>query len=61
MANTHLDATPFIYAIEGDMVLWVQQFFLNDALTFLLTHYYVAGYMLVTYTASLYFVYFDDR
>jgi membrane-associated phospholipid phosphatase len=61
MANTHLDATPFIYAIEGDMVLWVQQFFLNDSLTFLLTHYYVAGYMLVTYTASLYFVYFDDR
>ncbi len=61
MANTHLDATPFIYAIEGDMVLWVQQFFLNDALTFVLTHYYVAGYMLVTYTASLYFVYFDDR
>jgi hypothetical protein len=39
MANTHLDATPFIYAIEGDMVLWVQQFFLNDSLTFLLTAY----------------------
>jgi len=61
MANTHLDMTPFIYAIEGDLVLWVQQTFLNEILTFVLTHYYVAGYMLVTYTASLYFVYFDDR
>jgi hypothetical protein len=61
MANTHLDMTPFIYAIEGDLVLWVQQTFLNDMLTFVLTHYYVAGYMLLTYTASLYFTYFDDR
>jgi membrane-associated phospholipid phosphatase len=61
MANTHLDMTPFVYAIEGDLVLWVQQTFLNDMLTFVLTHYYVAGYMLLTYTASLYFTYFDDR
>ncbi|MBT4058839.1 MAG: inositol phosphorylceramide synthase [Euryarchaeota archaeon] len=61
MANTHLDMTPFIYAIEGDLVLWVQQTFQNDVLTFVLTHYYVAGYMLLTYTASLYFVYFNDR
>lgn len=61
MANTHLDMTPFIYAIEGDLVLWVQQTFLSDTLTFVLTHYYVAGYMLLTYTASIYFTYFDDR
>ena len=61
MANTQLDMTPFIYAVEGDLVLWVQQTFLSGALTFILTHYYVAGYMLMTYTASLYFTYFDDR
>ena len=61
MANTHLDMTPFIYAIEGDLVLIIQQTFLNDILTFVLTHYYVAGYMLLVYTASYYFAYFDDR
>lgn len=61
MANTQLDMTPFIYALEGDLVLTIQQTFHNDVLTFLLTHYYVAGYMLMTYTASLYFTYFDDR
>ena len=61
MANTHLDMTPFIYAIEGDLVLFVQQTFLNDILTFVLTHYYVAGYMLLVYTTSFYFAYFDDR
>ena len=61
MANTHLDMTPFIYAIEGDLVLFIQQTFLNDVLTFVLTHYYVAGYMLLVYTASFYFAYFDDR
>ena len=61
MANTHLDMTPFIYAIEGDLVLFIQQALLNDILTFVLTHYYVAGYMLLVYTASFYFTYFDDR
>ena len=25
MANTQLDMTPYVYAIEGDIVLWVQQ------------------------------------
>ncbi len=61
MANTHFEMTPFIYAIEGDMVLWVQQTFEDPLLTILLTHFYVAGYMLLTYTASFYLTYFDDR
>ena len=61
MANARLDMTPFVYAVEGDLSLWVQQYFLSEPLTFLATHFYVAGYMLVTYMATLYFVYFDDR
>ena len=61
MANARLDMTPFVYAVEGDLSLWVQQNFLWEPLTFLATHFYVAGYMLVTYCATLYFVYFDDR
>jgi len=61
MANTQFEFTPWVYAIEGDLVLWVQQAFLNDLLTTLLTHFYVAGYMLVCYVSVLYFCYFDDR
>ena len=61
MANTQFEFTPWLYAIEGDMVLWVQQFFYNDILTATLTHFYVAGYMLVCYVSILYFSYFDDR
>nr|AIE99351.1 phosphoesterase PA-phosphatase related protein [uncultured marine group II/III euryarchaeote KM3_109_G01] len=61
MANTRLDMTPIVYALEGDLSLWVQQTFLNDALTFVLTHFYVAGYMFVVSSAVLYTCYFDDR
>ena len=61
MANTQFEFTPWLYALEGDMVLWVQQFFYNDILTATLTHFYVAGYMLVCYVSVLYFSYFDDR
>lgn len=61
MANTGIEATPWIYAIEGDMVLWVQQTFMSDVLTTILTHFYVLGYMLVCYISVLYFAYFDDR
>jgi len=61
MANTGIEATPWIYAIEGDMVLWVQQLFQSDLLTTVLTHFYVLGYMLVCYISVLYFAYFDDR
>jgi len=61
MANTRLDMTPFVYAIEGDLVLWVQQTFLNDWLTFTMTHFYVAGYMTVVFSSFIYCIYFDDR
>ena len=61
MASAGLDMTPWIYAIEGNMVLWVQQTFENDALTVFLTHYYVAGFMFICYVSIFYFAYFDDR
>jgi membrane-associated phospholipid phosphatase len=53
--------TPFIYAIEGDIVLWIQQTFENEILTATLTHFYVAGYMLIIFSAFVYTCYFDDR
>jgi membrane-associated phospholipid phosphatase len=61
MANTGLDMTPWIYAIEGDMVLWVQKAFLNPILTSFLTHFYVIGFMVICYVSIFYFAYFDDR
>ena len=61
MANARLDMTPYIYAIEGDIVLWIQQTFEHELLTTILTHFYVAGYMMVMFSAFVYTCYFDDR
>ena len=61
MASTGLDMTPYIWAIEGNLVLWVQQTFQNSLLTTFLTHFYVAGFMFICYVSIFYFAYFDDR
>jgi len=61
MASTGLDMTPWIYAIEGDLVLHFQQFFEAEWLTVILTHFYVAGFMFICYVSVFYFAYFDDR
>ncbi|MED6337945.1 MAG: phosphatase PAP2 family protein, partial [Candidatus Thermoplasmatota archaeon] len=61
MSSTGLDMTPWIYAIEGDLVLHVQQFFEAQWLTVMLTHFYVAGFMFICYVSVFYFAYFDDR
>ncbi len=61
LANTNLDMTPWIYAIEGDLVLWIQETFHNQLLTEILTHFYVVGFILICYVSIFYFAYFDDR
>lgn len=61
MARTGLDMTPWIYAIEGDLVLWVQETFRASWLDHSLTHFYVAGYMFICYVSIFYMAYFDDR
>lgn len=63
MANTDgmLNMTPWIYAIEGDMALWVQETFMADWLTAFMTHFYVVGFMVICYVSVFYFAYFDDR
>lgn len=35
------DFTPDFYNLEGDLVAWIQQTFMNDGLTAFLTYYYV--------------------
>ena len=61
MANTGLDMTPWIFAIEGSLAYDVQQAFKAPWLTALLTHFYVAGYMFICYVSIFYFAFFDDR
>ena len=61
MARTGLDMTPYIYAIEGDLVVWFQGAFRAEWLDVLMTHFYIAGFMFITYASIFYVTYFDDR
>lgn len=61
MANTYLDLTPYVYAVEGDIVLWIQQASENTLLSIGMTHFYVLGFMTATFTSFVYPIYFDDR
>jgi len=61
MANTQLDMTFLVYAIEGDAVLWVQEALRNDVLDVVMTHFYVMGFMTATFSSFIFTIYFDDR
>ena len=61
MARTGLDMTPYIYAIEGDLVVLFQDAFRAAWLDVFLTHFYIAGFMFITYASIFYVTYFDDR
>jgi len=61
MARTGLDMTPYIYAIEGDLVVWFQDAFRAAWLDVFMTHFYIAGFMFITYASIFYVTYFDDR
>ena len=61
MARTGLDMTPYIYAIEGDLVVLFQDAFRAAWLDVFMTHFYIAGFMFITYASIFYVTYFDDR
>lgn len=61
MANTGLDMTPWIFAVEGNLAYEVQAAFKSPWLTAALTHFYVAGFMFICYVSIFYFAFFDDR
>ena len=61
MARTGLDMTPYIYAIEGDLVVLFQDAFRATWLDVFMTHFYIAGFMFITYASIFYVTYFDDR
>jgi len=61
MANTQLDMTFLVYAIEGETVLWVQEGLRSEFLDVFMTHFYVMGFMITTFSSFIYPIYFDDR
>ena len=61
MANTQLDMTFLVHAIEGDAVLWILEGFRSEFLDVTLTHFYVMGFMTATFASFIYPIYFDDR
>ncbi len=61
MANTQLDMTFLVYAIEGESVLWVQEGLRGELLDIFMTHFYVMGFMTATFASFVYPIYFDDR
>ena len=61
MANTQLDMTFLVHAIEGDAALWIQEGFRTEFLDVALTHFYVMGFMTATFASFVYPIYFDDR
>ena len=61
MANTQLDMTFLVYAIEGNASLWVQEGLRSDFLDVFMTHFYVMGFMTATFSSFVYPIYFDDR
>ena len=61
MANTQLDMTFLVYAIEGESVLWVQEGLRSELLDVFMTHFYVMGFMTATFASFVYPIYFDDR
>ena len=61
MANTQLDMTFLVYAIEGESVLWVQEGLRSALLDVFMTHFYVMGFMFATFSSFVYPIYFDDR
>ena len=61
MARTGLDMTPYIYALEGDLVVLFQDAFRATWLDVFMTHFYIAGFMFITYASIFYVTYFDDR
>jgi len=53
--------TPLIYSIEGDIVVHIQNFFLNHYLTLFFSGVYIVGYMFINYFTILFFIYMDDK
>lgn len=53
--------TDFVYSIEGDLTLWIQQAFENDALTAFLNFHYLFIYLFLIYITTVFYAYVGER
>lgn len=53
--------TDRVHGIEGNVVLWIQTTFNNDALTGILNFHYLFVYLFLIYVTTVYFAYTNDR
>ena len=48
--------TDAVHGLEGNAVLWIQNFFYNDALTSFLNFHYLFVYLFLIYVTTVYFL-----
>lgn len=53
--------TDTVHGIEGNVVLWIQKTFENDALTAFLNFHYLFVYLFLIYVTTVYYAYASDR
>lgn len=53
--------TAWVYSLEGDLTLHIQNMFANDALTSFLNFHYLFIYLFLIYVTTVYFAYSGDR
>jgi len=53
--------TDWVYAIEGEPVLWIQQTFENATLTSVLNFHYLFIYLFLIYVTTVYYAYAGER
>ena len=53
--------TDAVHGLEGNVVLWIQNSFNNDALTSFLNFHYLFVYLFLIYVTTVYFAYTSDR
>ncbi|MBO8172609.1 MAG: phosphatase PAP2 family protein [Bacillaceae bacterium] len=61
MMDVKNDFTPLIYQFEGDFVLWIQKYFQNEVLTFILTYFYVIVFTALLIASLLIYHYSKDH
>ncbi|MEW9668412.1 phosphatase PAP2 family protein [Ammoniphilus sp. 3BR4] len=56
------DFTPWVYGIEGNIVLYIQHFFQNDVLTYVLTYFYIIVFTALMFVSFIvYHAYQEDK
>ncbi|WP_339063906.1 phosphatase PAP2 family protein [Tepidibacillus marianensis] len=55
------DFTPYFQQLEGDIIYYIQQYFMNDTLTYLLTFFYIIGFPVIMVSSFVIYLNQDQR